>query len=50
MQQGNHLGFVELLGEQDGKAWRLFEEEKLIADGEILLGDEPLKGDEVQRP
>ncbi|MDN6875529.1 hypothetical protein SAMN05216577_11990 [Pseudomonas citronellolis] len=42
--------FVELLGEQDGKAWRLFEEEKLIADGEILLGDEPLKGDEVQRP
>ena len=23
---------------------------KLIADGEILLGDEPLKGDEVQRP
>ncbi|CDF83494.1 hypothetical protein PKB_2147 [Pseudomonas knackmussii B13] len=42
--------FVELLGEQDGHAWRLFEEEKIVPDGQILLGDEPLKGDEVQRP
>ena len=42
--------FVELLGEQDGHVWRLFEEEKIVPDGQILLGDEPLKGDEVQRP
>lgn len=42
--------FVELLGEQDGHAWRLFEEEKIVPDGRIALGDEPLKGDEVQRP
>ncbi|SDH82759.1 FixH family protein [Pseudomonas panipatensis] len=42
--------FVELLGEQDGHTWRLFEEEKLVPDGEIVLGDEPLQGAEVQRP
>ena len=32
--------FVELLGEEGGKAWRLFEEETLQAGQSIQLGDE----------
>ncbi|KAF1071591.1 MAG: hypothetical protein GAK45_00479 [Pseudomonas citronellolis] len=42
--------FVELLGEQDGHTWRLFEEEKVNPDHDVVLGDEPLKGAEVERP
>ncbi|MNZ50340.1 hypothetical protein D3C78_681260 [compost metagenome] len=42
--------FVELLGEQDGQSWRLFEEERVAPGGTITLGDEPLKGAEVERP
>lgn len=36
--------FVELLGEQDGQVWRLFEEER-VGHGVVLeLGDEALQG------
>lgn len=38
--------FVELLGEQNGQTWRLFEEEQVINGKELLLGDEPLQGAE----
>ena len=38
--------FVELLGTQDGKTWRLFEEEEVAHDVTLLLGDEELKGAE----
>jgi uncharacterized protein len=31
--------FVELLGQEGGKDWRLFEEETLVAGKTILLGD-----------
>lgn len=40
--------FVELLGVEDGKTWRLFEEEQLSHDEELLLGDEPLQGAQGQ--
>lgn len=42
--------FVELLGEENGQAWRLFEEEKVAPGGSFVLGDEPLNGDEAERP
>ena len=38
--------FVELLGVEDGKTWRLFEEEEVGHDKDLLLGDEPLQGAE----
>lgn len=38
--------FVELLGTQDGKTWRLFEEEQVDHDVTLMLGDEELKGAE----
>ncbi len=38
--------FVELLGVQDGKTWRLFEEEQVTPDKALTLGDEPLQGAE----
>lgn len=38
--------FVELLGVEDGKTWRLFEEELIDHDKELLLGDEPIPGAE----
>ncbi|WP_213877674.1 FixH family protein [Pseudomonas sp. dw_358] len=40
--------FVELLGQQDGQTWRLFEEEQVSKDHPLELGDEPLQG--VQKP
>lgn len=42
--------FIELLGEENGKSWRLFEEEKVAPGGSFVLGDEPLNGDEAERP
>ncbi|WP_028693785.1 FixH family protein [Pseudomonas cremoricolorata] len=41
--------FVELLGQQDGKVWRLFEEEDVAHGVTLELGDEALQGAE-QRP
>ncbi|MCU1722980.1 FixH family protein [Pseudomonas sp. 5P_5.1_Bac1] len=38
--------FVELLGTQEGKTWRLFEEEDVAHDVTLMLGDEALKGAE----
>ena len=38
--------FVELLGVQNGKTWRMFEEEQVSHDKDLLLGDEPLQGAE----
>ncbi len=38
--------FVELLGVQDDKTWRMFEEEQVSHDKDLLLGDEPLQGAE----
>jgi hypothetical protein len=38
--------FVELLGEQNGQTWRLFEEEQVLNGKELQLGDEPLQGAE----
>lgn len=38
--------FVELLGVENDKTWRLFEEEQINHDQDILLGDEPLQGAE----
>jgi len=55
-EQGRYIGqlsdkiegrrFVELLGVQDDKTWRLFEEEQVIHDKDLMLGDEPLQGAE----
>lgn len=36
--------FVELLGEEGGQTWRLFEEEQVGGERILLLGDEPLQG------
>jgi len=54
--QGRYIGqlsdkvdgrrFVELLGTQDDHIWRMFEEELVSHDKELLLGDEPLQGAE----
>ena len=38
--------FVELLGSEDEHVWRMFEEELVSHDKELLLGDEPLQGAE----
>jgi hypothetical protein len=38
--------FVELLGVEGDKTWRLFEEEEVSHDKDLLLGDEPLQGAE----
>jgi hypothetical protein len=40
--------FVELLGVEDGKTWRLFEEETIARDKDLVLGDEPLQGAQEQ--
>lgn len=55
-EQGRYIGqmsdkvegrrFVELLGVQDDKTWRMFEEEQVSHDKNLLLGDEPLQGAE----
>jgi hypothetical protein len=37
---------VELLGVEGDKTWRLFEEEEVSHDKDLLLGDEPLQGAE----
>lgn len=36
--------FVELLGTEGGRTWRLFEEEQVGPDRDLRLGDEPLQG------
>ncbi|MFJ3486320.1 FixH family protein [Pseudomonas sp. NPDC090202] len=38
--------FVELLGVENGQTWRLFEEETIARDKDLLLGDEPIQGAE----
>ncbi|CAD5108179.1 FixH family protein [Zestomonas carbonaria] len=38
--------FVELLGEQEGHTWRLFEEENIAPGGVLMLGDEAIPGAE----
>ncbi|MDD0974679.1 FixH family protein [Pseudomonas fontis] len=38
--------FVELLGSQEGQVWRLFEEELVGHDKNLVLGDEALQGAE----
>lgn len=40
--------FVELLGNQDGQVWRLFEEERVAHGVTLQLGDEALQGAEHQ--
>ncbi|NWB91013.1 FixH family protein [Pseudomonas agarici] len=55
-EQGRYIGqlsdkvegrrFVELLGKQDDRTWRMFEEEQVSHDQDLLLGDEPLQGAE----
>ncbi len=55
-EQGRYIGqlsdkvegrrFVELLGVEGDKTWRLFEEEPVSHDKDLLLGDEPLQGAE----
>ena len=43
--------FVELLGVQDDKTWRMFEEEQVSHDKDLLLGDEPLQGaEDLKKP
>ncbi len=37
---------MELLGVEDDQTWRLFEEEQVSHDKDLLLGDEPLQGAE----
>ncbi|HEY0288967.1 MAG TPA: FixH family protein [Pseudomonas sp.] len=38
--------FVELLGVENGRTWRMFEEENVIHDKDLLLGDEAIQGAE----
>jgi uncharacterized protein len=38
--------FVELLGVENSQTWRLFEEETITRDKDLILGDEPLQGAE----
>lgn len=38
--------FVELLGVDNARTWRLFEEELIARDKALVLGDEPLQGAE----
>ena len=54
--QGRYIGqvadkvegrrFVELLGVEGDQTWRMFEEEEVSHDKDLLLGDEPLQGAE----
>ncbi len=41
--------FVELLGVAGGKTWRLFEEELVDHDKDLMLGDEPIQGAEDRK-
>lgn len=41
--------FVELLGVENGQTWRLFEEEEVDHDKDLMLGDEPIQGAEHQQ-
>lgn len=36
--------FVELLGVENGRVWRLFEEERIAPGQRLTLGDEPIQG------
>jgi hypothetical protein len=36
--------FVELLGVENSQTWRLFEEESITRDKDLILGDEPIQG------
>ena len=55
-QQGRYIGhldqpvsgrrFVELLGDEQARTWRLFEEEQVRPARPLTLGDEPLQGAE----
>jgi len=38
--------FVELLGVENSQTWRLFEEEAVTRDKDLILGDEPIQGAE----
>ncbi|KFE55691.1 FixH family protein [Pseudomonas syringae] len=38
--------FVELLGNEGGQTWRLFEEEQISPDNRLTLGDEAIQGAE----
>lgn len=38
--------FVELLGVENSQTWRLFEEEAITGDKNLILGDEPIQGAE----
>ena len=38
--------FVELLGVENSQTWRLFEEESITRDKDLILGDEPIQGAE----
>jgi len=38
--------FVELLGNEGGQTWRLFEEEQISPDNQLTLGDEAIQGAE----
>lgn len=38
--------FIELIGVEDGKTWRLFEEEQVSRIKDTVLGDEPIQGAE----
>ncbi|WP_296260993.1 MULTISPECIES: FixH family protein [unclassified Pseudomonas] len=40
--------FVELLGVENGQTWRLFEEESIVRDKDLILGDEPIQGAEAR--
>lgn len=39
--------FVELLGVENSQTWRLFEEESISRDKDLILGDEPIQGAEA---
>jgi hypothetical protein len=39
--------FVELLGVENSQTWRLFEEEAITRNKDLILGDEPIQGVEA---
>ncbi|MFY1667497.1 FixH family protein [Pseudomonas sp. Pseu.R1] len=41
--------FVELLGVENSQTWRLFEEETISRDKDLVLGDEPIQGVEAHK-
>lgn len=41
--------FVELLGVENTQTWRLFEEESILRDKDLILGDEPIQGAEARQ-